>query len=232
MSFLWPLLGLLIGCLAVGVAIWLSMRLKTRNLVRERRIRDHVFSGALLQALRAEYPHLQPHDLARVGQALLGFFLAHLHTGSKTLAMPSRAADALWRHFTQDAQAYGAFCREAFGHVLHRIPAGSTPSGAAQPRRHADWLETWRLTCREENLDPVHPARLPLLFALDAELAIPDGLHHRLDDLRVSTRRDTGGEADDSFALPMLASWGSSHPSHDSDSSDSSNGSDGGSGGD
>jgi hypothetical protein len=232
MSFLWPLLGLLIGCSAVGVAIWLSMRLRTRNLVRERRIRDHVFSGPLLQALRVEYPHLQPHDLARVGQALRGFFLAHLHSGRKTLAMPSRAADALWHHFTQDEQAYARFCREAFGHVLHRMPARAAPAGVARSSRHADWRETWRLVCREENIDPVHPARLPLLFALDAELAIPEGLHHRLDDLRTAARRDTGGEADDFSALAVLASWGSSHPPHDSDSSDSSDGSDGGSGGD
>jgi hypothetical protein len=33
----------------------------------------------------------------------------------------------------------------------------------------------WWYCCKYENIDPVHPTRLPLLFALDAKLNIEDG---------------------------------------------------------
>jgi hypothetical protein len=39
----------------------------------------------------------------------------------------------------------------------------------------------WRLSCRREAIDPAAPRRLPLLFALDARLAIPGGFTYALD---------------------------------------------------
>jgi hypothetical protein len=34
---------------------------------------------------------------------------------------------------------------------------------------------TWRYACLEENINPEHPTRLPLLFAIDQKLAIANG---------------------------------------------------------
>ena len=52
----------------------------------------------------------------------------------------------------------------------------------------------WILACREENIDPAAATRLPLLFAIDAKLAIPGGLHHRIEDF--GPRRDAGDGGD------------------------------------
>ena len=39
----------------------------------------------------------------------------------------------------------------------------------------------WRLACKLEGIDPKHPQRLPLLFALDAQLGIAGGFIYTLD---------------------------------------------------
>ena len=40
--------------------------------------------------------------------------------------------------------------------------------------------QVWWFTCKYENIDPVYPTRLPLLFALDEKLNVPGGAtYHR-----------------------------------------------------
>src|SRR5262249_45652134 len=40
--------------------------------------------------------------------------------------------------------------------------------------------QVWWYTCKYENIDPVDPTRLPLLFALDEKLNVPGGsVYHR-----------------------------------------------------
>ncbi|MEN9417791.1 MAG: hypothetical protein RI988_1411 [Pseudomonadota bacterium] len=228
MSVLWIMLGIVFGLTAGILTTWAVMQLRVRRLVRERRIRDHIFPEQLLQAVRADYPHLQASDLAWVSRALLAFFVVHLHAGSRAVAMPSRVADALWRHFTLDTEAYGRFCREAFGRLLHRTPSASSPVASTRASHAAALLETSRLACWEENIDPQEPTRLPLLFALDAKLAIPNGLEHRLADFQGRRTTDRGDDGGDMAALPVIASFGSSHTPNADDASNSADGADGG----
>ena len=42
-------------------------------------------------------------------------------------------------------------------------------------RGNAGIRRTWHFTCREENINPFKPMRLPLLFALDSKFNIPNG---------------------------------------------------------
>jgi hypothetical protein len=56
---------------------------------------------------------------------------------------------------------------------LHHTPAavlGKGQQGNAGIRR------AWHYACHEENINPRHPSRLPLLFALDGKLNIVNGL--------------------------------------------------------
>ncbi len=39
----------------------------------------------------------------------------------------------------------------------------------------------WWYACKEENIDPRKPSRLPLLFAIDAKLNIVGGFHYAAD---------------------------------------------------
>jgi hypothetical protein len=190
------LLGAAIG-LALGIGI--SHR-RTRLLERERRIRAHVFPRSVLDKVLEAHPHLKLRDLFLVARALRAFFLVHLRAGAQRVEMPSRVVDVLWHAFILDTRAYDAFCRQAFGHFLHHIPASpgreDNAGTSTRPEPSAAMRLTWDLACREENIDPESATRLPLLFAIDAKLAIPGGLHHRIEDFNPVRDRNDGGGAD------------------------------------
>jgi hypothetical protein len=92
--------------------------------------------------------------------------------------MPSQAADELWHEFILHTREYAAFCRKAFGRMLHHTPATALTGN----RKHnAGLRRVWYHACREDLIDPRNAIRLPLLFALDAKLMIPDGFRYALD---------------------------------------------------
>ncbi|MEF9387913.1 hypothetical protein V4890_20140 [Ralstonia solanacearum species complex bacterium KE056] len=87
--------------------------------------------------------------------------------------MPSRVADDLWHAFILYTREYRDFCRRAFGKFLHHLP-----SAALSPVRKQSNIglrRTWTWACHDEDIHPRRPDRLPLLFAIDAKLAIPNG---------------------------------------------------------
>ena len=43
---------------------------------------------------------------------------------------------------------------------------------------NAGLRRTWWFCCKDENINPTKPTRLPLLFAIDAKLGIADGFHY------------------------------------------------------
>jgi len=92
--------------------------------------------------------------------------------------MPSKVVDDLWHEFILFTQHYDAFCKQAFGKFLHHTPAVvlGTQQTANQGLRR-----TWVYACRDETINPLHPTRMPLLFALDAKLNIENGFRYALD---------------------------------------------------
>lgn len=48
-------------------------------------------------------------------------------------------------------------------------------------RDNAGLRRVWWQCCREENIDPRQPTRLPLLFALDGKFGIEDGFRYAVD---------------------------------------------------
>jgi hypothetical protein len=100
----------------------------------------------------------------------------------------------------------------------------------------------WWYTCKYENIDPRAPTRLPLLFALDSKLNIPNGFryHHNCEELRKSRPGDTvapaiycGGDFSSTSydgSTDGLSDTGASFSS-DSNSGDSGSGDGGGDGG-
>jgi hypothetical protein len=152
----------------VLVGIWM----KWRVAVRAEYVRSFALPTGLYDKLRAKYPTLEPKDCQLVARALRHFFLAHLKSGCKFVSMPSQVADELWHEFILHTKAYAHFCDKAFGSFLHHTPAvvlGSVGQSNAGLRR------CWWHVCIEENIHPRKATRLPLLFALDAKLKIPNG---------------------------------------------------------
>jgi len=66
-----------------------------------------------------------------------------------------------------------------------RVRALSAPPPALALRRNRDGnvglRRCWWYACREENINPRFPTRLPLLFALDAKLNVPNGFRYAPD---------------------------------------------------
>lgn len=162
---------LLIVSLLLALALFVLWRRNAR-LARERFIRDYVWPRGLLDRLARRRPELGLKERALVARGLRQFFLAHHRSGGRFVSMPSQVADDLWHEFILHTRAYDAFCHQAFGHFLHHTPAVVLGT----ERQNNDGLRRcWVWCCREENIDPREPSRLPLLFALDGKLGIADG---------------------------------------------------------
>jgi len=144
-------------------------------LRREAYIRSFELPRGLFERLRRQRPELSAKDCQLIAHALRQFFLSHLKSGRRYVSMPSQVVDELWHEFILYTRHYEAFCRHAFGRFLHHTPAavlGDSRQSNAGLRRCFWWA------CRDENINPRQPSRLPLLFAIDGKLEIADGFRY------------------------------------------------------
>ncbi len=168
--------------LSILAALALILTLMLFRRQRRRRqlafIHGYRFPPRLVQKIQAQYPHLDEQQLALVIRGLRDYLqLCHL-AGRRMVAMPSQVVDLAWHEFILYTRQYQRFCQKGLGRFLHHTPAEAmkTPTSA-----QAGIKTAWQLACRQEGLNPKSPRRLPLLFALDAQLAIADGFHYQLD---------------------------------------------------
>lgn len=178
---------------AAGLAALIGLRSllgRARAAARRRRggfIDAYRFHPQIDRKLAERHPQLQPAQRARVLQGLRDYFHVCNQAGRRFVSMPSQVVDDAWHAFILDTRAYALFCRNAFGRFLHHVPAEAmtAPTRAQHGIRRA-----WKLACLREGLSPRAPERLPLLFALDAELGIANGFHYLPDCSRAGFRGD------------------------------------------
>jgi len=168
---------LLIVCAVFGALLWTVWR-RLREARRADFIRGYAFPKGLIEKLQQRRPGLPAKDGQLVARALRHFFLAHLKSGRQFVAMPSQVTDDLWHEFILYTRHYQQFCRHAFGRFMHHTPAVVL---ATAQRDNTGLRRTWWQCCKEENINPRKPTRLPLLFALDAKLGIADGFRYAAD---------------------------------------------------
>jgi hypothetical protein len=162
-----------------------------RKARRAEFIRTYRFPDGLFDKLRRKRPELSLKDCQLVGNALRQFFLAYLKSGFGYVSMPSQVTDDLWHELILYTKEYEAFCKRAFGRFLHHSPAvvlGSKRQANQGLRR------VWWYACVEENIHPKKPSRLPLLFAIDAKLNIPDGFRYSVDCSGLRERQSAEGD--------------------------------------
>jgi hypothetical protein len=169
----------------------LAAILYTRQLraAREEYLRHYTLPKGLFEKLQARHPDLSRKDCELVAQGLHQFFLAYLHGGFRFVSMPSQVVDDLWHEFILYTRNYQHFCRKAFGRFMHHTPAVVM---GADRQNNAGLRRCWWHACRDENIDPRKPTRLPLLFALDSKLNIPGGFTY-VPDCSGVRRDDSGG---------------------------------------
>jgi hypothetical protein len=153
---------------ALGWVLWW----RSRRAVRAEFVRSYTFPPGLFDRLRKKHPQLSLKDCQLVAQGLRQFFLCYLKSGCRFVAMPSQGVDDLWHEFILYTRHYDAFSRQAFGRFLHHTPAIALSKNRQD---NTGLRRVWWYACREENVEPRHPTRLPLLFAIDAKLAIAGG---------------------------------------------------------
>lgn len=222
-----------IPIVAAAVPLHLALRAWEDSL-RRRFVREASLPLFLVGKLRETYPQLSARDAELVLRGLRQFFMAHLRSGRRFVAMPSQVVDEAWHQYILHTQGYARWCDGAFGRMLHHQPAEVLGRDA---RRNDGLRRTWFWACKEESIDPRQPSRLPLLFALDAKFAIAGGFHYQADcgDIRraAQSERHCGTHFSDGSCGPGDAGGfgGCDSPSSSSSSSpdgDSSSASDGG----
>lgn len=166
---------ILLAATLIGIALWWAVR---HQQAQRRFIDAYQYPPGIRARVRKRYPHLSDADLDRVLAGLTAWFHVSHAAGRRMVSMPSQVVDAAWHEFILTTRNYRDYCRRALGRFLHHVPAEAmkAPTDAQEGIRRA-----WRLSCAREGIDPRTPSRLPLLFALDSELAIADGFRYALD---------------------------------------------------
>ena len=162
-----------------------------RRSQRRNFIRHYKFPSGLLPKLQSAHPRIQTKDFALIEQALRQFFLAYLLSNKQFVAMPSRIADDLWHEFILYTKQYAEFCQSAFGEFFHHTPAAAM---GAHRETNTGLRRIWWHVCKEENIAPRKPLRMPLLFAIDGKLNITHGHRYTLASMAVlgAHQNDTG----------------------------------------
>jgi hypothetical protein len=164
------LVPLILGAWALAATLGFMETSLRRQFIREARMPPF-----LIGKLRAAHPGLSVRDAELVLRGLRQFFMAHLRSGRKFVAMPSKVVDTAWHEFILHTQGYQNWCKAAFGGMLHHSPAEVL---GKDPKRNDGLRRTWYWACKEESIDPRKPSRLPLLFALDVKFGIPGGFDY------------------------------------------------------
>ena len=163
--------ALIAACLVSLIVIALLWQ-RQLALRRDAYIRSFTLPVGLFDSLRKRHPSLTLKECQLVAHGLRQFFLAYLKSGRQFVSMPSQVTDDLWHEFILHTRAYQMFCEKAFGRFFHHTPAVVLSDGK---QSNAGLRRCWWYACRDENIDPRSPTRLPLLFALDGKLAIAGG---------------------------------------------------------
>jgi hypothetical protein len=146
---------------------------KKALLSRDRIVRSYIFPVDAIENFKLKYPLMSSRECDLVIAALKQFFLINLISDNGPIAMPSMAVNTLWREFILHTKSYRLFCEAIFGSFMHYTPVVVCDEFG---RDFAGLEQCWLFACKEEGINPREPVRLPLLFALDARLKIPDGI--------------------------------------------------------
>jgi hypothetical protein len=188
---------LAVGSMAALVAVGVWVRWQ-----RERAVREAPLPQFLKRKLREAYPTLSGKDADLVERGLRQFFLACLRGHGAFVAMPSRAVDTMWHEFILHTRGYRDWCELALGRFVHHTPAEVLGGDA---KRNDGLRRAWYWACRDEAIDPRAPSRLPLLFALDAKLAIPGGFSYRPDCRDIARKSAAGGDGTGTYCATSFA---------------------------
>lgn len=164
------LMMMLVGVMVISYLNWLKNS-------RRKFLATYQVPDAVVDRFRQKHTTLNGAQEVLVREGLQQYFQICQRAQGKFVSMPSQVVDDMWHDFILFTRNYQDFCSKAFGRYLHHTPVEAMPSpnlATAGIRR------TWFHACRIEGINPKQPDRLPLLFALDAQLGIANGFFYTL----------------------------------------------------
>jgi hypothetical protein len=208
---------LVTGAALLGFIFFAFRANKARQL---KYIEQYHFHNGIRRKLAQKHPQLTEPQLDMVFQGLRDYFRICRQAKRRMVSMPSQVVDDAWHEFILSTRLYEKFCSKAIGHFLHHTPAEAMP---APTLAKVGIKRAWRLACALEQINPKKPARLPLLFAIDALLNINNGFIYQLDCKNKGTgaycASDIGCSSGCGGSGDMFDSGNSSDSSDSSDSS-------------
>jgi len=180
-------------------------------------IKSYAFHRSIREKITKKYPHLTNEQIHLIFRALRDYFYLCHRAKRKMVAMPSHIVDDAWHEFILFTRSYKKFCQHALGRFLHHTPseAMTTPTLAQAGIKRA-----WRLACAKEKINPDTPERLPLIFAIDAMLDIPNGFTYTLNCQNSSSPNDQQGYCASHINCAAGCAGESAHHNNSSDGSD------------
>jgi hypothetical protein len=166
---------LVTGAVLLSVIYWAIRANKARQL---KYIEQYHFHNGIRRKLAQKHPQLTEPQLDMVFQGMKDYFRICRQAKKRMVSMPSQVVDDAWHEFILSTRIYEKFCNKAMGRFLHHTPAEAMP---APTLAKAGIKRAWRLACALEQINPKKPARLPLIFAIDALLNINNGFIYQLD---------------------------------------------------
>lgn len=172
-------MSIYLECAALLIVFTVIVVVLKRNKLklRSQRIEQFSYPAGLTDKIIARYPHLTPEQVNYVIAGLKEYFQICLKAGKRNVSMPSQVVDVAWHEFILFTRHYHYFCEKTFGRYLHHTP---TEAMKSQTIAEAGIKTAWALACQRENINPTQPERLPILFAIDTDLAITDGFRYSL----------------------------------------------------
>lgn len=159
------------------LALYFFIERKKREAKQLSYIENYTFPKRVRETIASTYPHLTEADIDLVLEGLRDYFRFARQASGKMVSMPSQVVDVAWHAFLLFTKIYQTFCKKSFGKFFHHHPAEAMKSKTLAQ----DGIKrVWNLACKKENISPSTPHTLPLLFALDAQLNIPDGFKYTL----------------------------------------------------
>lgn len=168
---------ILIAVVAVIAFVAYRSYRKSLRAKREHLIDTFRFPPSISHKVIEKYPHLSEKQADKIIEGLREYFHLCNIAGKRMVSMPSQAVDVAWHEFILFTRQYELFCRKALGRFLHHTPAEAMKS----PTTAQDGIKAaWKTSCYRENIPPKSASKLPLLFAIDDQLKIPDGFRYSL----------------------------------------------------
>lgn len=148
-----------------------------RTNERRSYINTYSFPDTVLKNFCQQHPLLGPWQVRRVVAGLKQYFCCCAPSPEKSVPMPSRLINDLWRVFSLQRKDYEDFCQNAFRYKLHYQVIDEL---ARNSKANDNMWVIWQYACSTENQDSWSPTLLPSIFAIDADLNIQDGFYYDL----------------------------------------------------